>query len=72
MMNRISGSPPMSLMPPSAQLQLVAVAGDVQHLLLGEALESPPSMSSIWRSRLMLPVIVFQFVSMPPSQRWFT
>ena len=33
---------------------------------------SPASISSIWRSRLMLPVMVFQFVSMPPSQRWLT
>ena len=32
----------------------------------------PPSMSSIWRRRLIEPVMVFQLVSVPPSQRWFT
>ena len=32
----------------------------------------PLSSSSIWRSRLIEPVMVFQLVSVPPSQRWLT
>ena len=54
-------------------LELVALARQLEQLLLGEALAlSPASSSSSSRRRLIESEIVFQLVSMPPSQRWLT
>ena len=55
-------------------LELVALAAQVEQLLLGEALlvAGSPSCVSSSRSRLIECEIVFQLVSMPPSQRWLT
>ena len=64
-----SGTPPMSLMPPSAFSSFSRSRDSIRRSFLVRPEAPPSSWSSILRSRWMEAEIVFQLVSMPPSQR---
>ncbi len=70
--NITSGMPPMSRMPPSdsSSLSRSRVSWRTSFLVKPEV--SPASCSSSILRRLIEPEMVFQLVSMPPSQRWLT
>ena len=73
MMKRRSGTPPMSLMPPMARSSLSRLRVIVSRSFLVRALASELfSSSSSFLSWAIEPLIVFQLVSMPPSQRALT
>src|ERR1700745_648618 len=67
-----SGIPPMSLMPPSAVSSLSRSRDSIRRSFLVRPLAPSPSISSTLRRREMDAEIVFQLVSMPPSQRALT
>ena len=72
MTNTRSGMPPMSLMPPSAVSSLSRSRDIIRRSFLVRPLAPSFSISSSLRSREIEAEIVFQFVSMPPSQRALT
>src|SRR3954468_4838724 len=67
-----SGRPPMSRMPPSESSNLSRSRVSCSTSFLVRPAVSPESCSSRLLKRLIEPEIVFQLVSMPPSQRWLT
>ena len=67
-----SGTPPMSLMPPSAFSSFSRSRDSIRRSFLVRPLAPSPSCSSSLRSREIEPEIVFQLVSVPPSQRELT
>jgi hypothetical protein len=68
-----SGVPPMSLIPPRFTVKLFALAFEEQTFLLGESRKRQSSViSSSLRRRWIDWEMVFQLVSMPPSQRALT
>ena len=75
--NRRSGVPPMSLMPPRALSSFSFSRASIRRSFLVRPPPVPvappgPSVSSSLRSREIEAEIVFQLVSMPPSQRELT
>ena len=69
--NSRSGRPPISLMPPSDRSSELRSRVQWQHLLLSVGARTRPksSTSSSCCSRRIAPEMVFQLVSVPPSQR---
>ena len=72
MTNTRSGMPPMSLMPPSAFSSFSCSRDSIRRSFLVRPLAPSPSISSSLRSRVIEAEMVFQLVSMPPSQRELT
>ena len=70
--NTRSGTPPISLMPPSAVSSLSRSRDIIRRSFLVRPFAPSASISSSLRSREIEPEIVFQLVSMPPSQRALT
>ena len=69
---RTLGSPPISLIPPRARSCLSRSRVRFSSSFLVRPTLSSARLFSISRKRLIELEIVFQFVSMPPSQRWLT
>ena len=67
-----SGTPPMSRMPPSASSSLLRRRTSWSNSFLVRPADSSASVASRSASVLIEPDIAFQFVSIPPSQRWLT
>ena len=67
-----SGTPPMSLMPPNAFSSLVCSRESIRRSFLVSPGPPVSSVSETLRRREIEPEMVFQLVSMPPSQREFT
>ena len=70
--NMTSGSPPMSRMPPRLFSSLSRSRVSWSTSFLVRPAVSPDSCSSRLLRRLIELEMVFQLVSMPPSQRWLT
>ena len=70
--NITSGMPPMSRMPPSEFSSLSRSRVSWSTSFLVRPVVSPESCSSSIFMRLIDWLMVFQLVSMPPSQRWLT
>ena len=68
--NSRSGRPPISLMPPSDLLSLSRSRVSCSTSFLVRPLASPASISSSCFRRRIDWEMVFQLVSVPPSQRW--
>ncbi|MNC91752.1 hypothetical protein D3C83_80640 [compost metagenome] len=69
MTNSTSGTPPISLMPPSARSSLSRSRVRLSCSFFVRPWAPCASCSSMFFSRLIELEMVFQFVSMPPSQR---
>ena len=67
-----SGTPPMSLMPPSAVSSFSRSRDSISRSFLVRPRAPSLSISSSLRRREIEAEMVFQFVSMPPSQRALT
>ena len=67
--NSTSGRPPISLMPPSARSSLLRCRVSLSSSFLVKPVSPSSSCSSTSRRRLIDLEMVFQLVSMPPSQR---
>ena len=67
-----SGVPPMSLMPPSARSSFSFSRESIRRSFFVRPWPPVVRISSTLRRREIEPEIVFQFVSMPPSQRALT
>ncbi len=70
--NTMSGTPPIDLMPPRLRSSFSRSRSRLSRSFLVRPCASPCDMSSSWLRRRIDWEMVFQLVSMPPSQRALT